>query len=429
MILRHATPEDEEALIKFNLAIHGEGDWDEKGIEAWTRDLISGDNPTFKPDDITIVEDTATGEIVSTCCLISQTWTYDRIPFKVGRLELVGTQKEYRRRGLIRRQFEVMHEWSASRGEGVQIITGIPYYYRQFGYEMTLALSGGSAGYETHVPKLKEDETEPYSLRPAKVGDIPFLMTIYESGCKRSLVSAARDEEEWRYELTGKQPYNINRRDIFIIEKPTGDSVGFIAVPPIKWGNLSALDVYELAPDMAWAEVTPSVIRFLWQRGEQLAKEQNQTQNMFGFWLGEDHPVYHVIPIKLPRERPPYTFYMRVPDLSAFLRTIQPRLEAHLADSAFVQYTGELKLSFYKEGLHLTFKEGRIEHIQPLGFEELEKSQAFFPPLVFLHLVFGHRSMEELDEAFTDCSTKNEETAGLINALFPKKPSHVWAIS
>ena len=175
-----------------------------------------------------------------------------------------------------------------------RVITGIPYYYRQFGYEMTLGLGGGRAGYETHVHKLKEDETEPYTFRLAKVEDIPFLIKTYESSFKRSLVSAVRDEAEWRYELTGKRQYNINRRDIFIIENQTGDPVGFIAIPPVKWGNLSPVDWYELTPDMAWAEVTPSVIRFLWQHGEELAKEQDQIQNMFGFWLGADHPVYHV---------------------------------------------------------------------------------------------------------------------------------------
>ena len=416
-------------MVKFNLAIHGEGEWDEKGLDAWTRDLISGDSPTFKPDDVTIVEDTATGEIVSTCCLISQAWSYDGIPFKVGRPELVGTKKEYRRKGLIRQQFEVMHEWSAERGELVQVITGIPYYYRQFGYEMTLALSGGRAGYETHVHKLKEDETEPYSFRLAKVGDIPFLMKTYESGFNRSLVSAQRDEVEWRYELSGKRQYNINRRDVFIIENTAGEPVGFIAVPPVKWGNLSALDWYELAPDMAWADVTPSVIRFLWQRGEELAKEQNQTQNMFGFWLGEDHPVYHVMATLLPREREPYAFYVRVPDVAAFLKVIQPKLEANLAASPFVNYTGKLKLSFYKNGVLLDFEKGKLKSIEPLAFDDLEKSNARFPAHTFLHLLFGHRTIEELAHIYADLETKDRETKELIGALFPKKTSHVWPIS
>lgn len=429
LILRHATPEDEEALVKFNCEIHGENDWDEKGLEDWTRDLISGDSPTFKPDDIIIVEDTATGEIVSTCCLISQTWLYDGIPFKVGRPELVGTKKEYRRKGLVRCQFEVMHDWSAERGERVQVITGIPYYYRQFGYEMTLALSGGRAGYETHVPKLKEDETEPYIFRLANEADTPFIMTTYESGCKRSLVSAARDEAEWRYELTGKRPYNINRRDVYIIENTEQRPVGFIAMPPIKWANMNALDCYELAPDMAWAEVTPSVIRFLWQRGEELAKEQSQTQNMFGFWLGEDHPIYHVMTSLLPREREPYAFYVRVPDVAAFLKVIQSRIEANLAASPFVNHTGKLKLSFYKNGVLLDFEKGKLKSIETLAFDELEKSDARFPAYTFLHLLFGHRTIEELSHIYADLETKDRETKDLIGALFPKRISHVWPIS
>lgn len=429
LILRHATAEDEEALVKFNLAIHGEGEWDEKGLEDWTRDLVSGDSPTFKPEDITIVEDTMTGEIVSTCCLISQIWSYDGIPFKVGRPELVGTKKEYRRRGLVREQFEVMHEWSAERGELVQIITGIPYYYRQFGYEMTLALSGGRAGYELHVKELEEDETEPYTFRLAKETDISFIMATYDRGCRRSLVSAVRDEEEWRYELTGKQKYNINRREVYVIEDTESRPAGFIAIPPIKWGNLSALDCYELAPEMAWADVTPSVIRFLWQRGEELAEEQDKPQNMFGFWLGGDHPVYHVKTTLLPREREPYAFFVRVPDVAAFLKVIQPRIEANLAVSPFVNHTGELKLSFYKRGVLLDFKKGKLKLIKPLGFDELEKSDACFPALTFLHILFSHRTMDELSNVYMDLTTRDRETKELIGALFPKRVSFVWPIS
>ena len=429
LILRHGTPADEETLVKFNREIHGEGEWDEKGLEDWTRDLISGDSPTFKPGDFTIVEDTATGEIVSTCCTISQTWSYEGIPFKVGRPELVGTKKDYRRKGLVRQQFEVLHSWSAERGELVQVITGIPYYYRQFGYEMTLALSGGRAGYKAHVPELKEGETEPYAFRPAKVKDIPFIMAAYEADCHRSLVSAIRDEAEWQYELTGKRPYNINRRDVYLIENQDGNPAGFIATPPIKWGNMSALDWYGLAPGLAWADVTPSVIRFLWQRGEELAKEQELAQKMFGFWLGEDHPVYHVIPTLLPRERKPYAFFVRVPDVAAFLKVIGSRIEENLAVSPFVNHTGKLKLSFYNNGVLLDFEKGKIKAIEPLAFDELDKSDASFPSLTFLHLVFGHRTIEELTNIYADLETKDKETRELIGALFPRKNSHVWPIS
>ncbi len=429
LILRHATLADSDALVKFNVNIHQEGEWDAKGLEDWTLDLISGEGPTFDTGDFTIVEDTNTGEIVSSCCLISQTWSYEGIPFKVGRPELVGTHKDYRRRGLVRHQFEVLHNWSQSRGELAQAITGIPYYYRRFGYEMTLNLGGGRAGYEMHLPQLKEDETEPFTFRPAVAEDIPFLMQTYESGFSRNMINALWDEALWRYELAGKRKYNINRRDLLIIQDQAGAPAGILGTPPIKWGKMTTATLYELAPGFAWTAVTPSVIRFLWERGERLGKEQDQEQKMFGFWLGETHPVYEAVVTSLPRVRKPYAYFMRVPDLPAFLALIKPVLERRLAESAFANHSGELTLNFYKDGIRLKLEKGLIETIEGLGFENPESSSASFPDLTFLHLVFGHRSMGELKYAFTDCLTKDDETEHLLDALFPKQASEIWAVS
>jgi len=429
IIIRHGTKADEQALVDFTLSIHSEGEWDGKGLEAWTRDLVSGKGPTFNPEDFIIVENTATGEIISSCCHISQIWSYEGIPFKVGRPELVGTKKEYRQRGLVREQFKILHRWSAERGELVQAITGIPYYYRLFGYEMTMNLSGGRAGYELHVPELKEDQDEPFIFRLATVDDIPLLRTTCEFGSQRNMVNAVWDEAQWLYELTGKRKFNINRREIYIIETQEGEWAGFIGIPAIKWGKNSTLTLYELKPEYAWTDVTPSVIRFLWNKGEELAEEQNQEQKMFGFWLGEKHPAYQATDIDLPRKINPYAWYLRVPDLAAFIETIKPVLERRLKESAFVNFTGELKLSFYREGLQLGFEKGLLKTIKPLDFDALEGSSANFPYLTFLHILFGYRTIDEIKHIYKDCGTKDDQTAHLLEALFPKKPSDVWPIS
>ncbi len=429
LIIRHGTPADGEALAQFNREIHGEDEWDGRGVADWTLDLMSGEAPTFDPGDFTIVEDPQTGKIVSSCCTISQLWTYEGISFKVGRPELVGTHPDYRRKGLVRKQFEILHDWSAERGELLQIITGIPYYYRQFGYTMALNLGGGRSGSEAHLPKLKDDEKENTRFRLAEPADIPFLMATYQHGCQRNLVSAHWDKALWNYELTGKRQYNINRRDIYIIESLQGETLGFIGVPPIKWREKSTLTVYELAPGVAWSAVTPSVIRFIWQRGLELAEEQKQKQTIFGFWLGEDHPAYAVAASQLPYEHKPYAYYLRVPDLVAFLRQIKPVLETRLGESPFVGFTGEVKLNFYRDGLRLSFKEGQIEKIEKLDHDKLEGATANFPPLVFTHLLFGYRSMDELHAAFVDCYAKDQQSKHLLDALFLKKPSNVWEIS
>ena len=118
LILRRSSAADADKLVEFNGNLHREpGDeGPEEHVAAWVADLMSGSHPTFDVDDFTIVEDTATGAIVSSLCLISQTWSYGGIRFGVGRPELVGTLPDFRNRGLIRAQFDVIHGWSAAVG-------------------------------------------------------------------------------------------------------------------------------------------------------------------------------------------------------------------------------------------------------------------------------------------------------------------------
>ena len=186
LILRRSPPADAEPLADFCGRIHSDDgpDKPDARIAAWTRDLLAKPHPTFHADDFTVIAEAATGRIVSTLNIIPQTWTYEGIPFGVGRPELVGTLPEYRNRGLVRIQFEEIHKWSAERGELVQAITGIPYYYRLFGYEMALDLSGRRFGYEVNVPKLKDGETEPYLIRRATEADLPFVAQVYDASIR-----------------------------------------------------------------------------------------------------------------------------------------------------------------------------------------------------------------------------------------------------
>ena len=132
-------------MAAFNARVHYSPRWrhfeqrePHSGVAAGTRDLMSGDHPTCDASDFTVIEDTTTGSIVSSTCLIGQRFSYEGVEFDAGLPELVGTHPDYRRRGLIREQFEVLHRWSKERGHLMQAIAGIPYYYRRFGYEMAV---------------------------------------------------------------------------------------------------------------------------------------------------------------------------------------------------------------------------------------------------------------------------------------------------
>ncbi|MGD2207689.1 MAG: GNAT family N-acetyltransferase, partial [Anaerolineae bacterium] len=382
LILRRSTPEDTEALVAFHGDLHREAGAEEpeEYVAAWTRDLMSGGHPTFGLGDFTIVKDTRSGAIVSSLCLISQTWSYEGIPFGVGRPELVGTRPDYRRRGLVRAQFEVIHEWSAERGEQVQAITGIPYYYRQFDYEMAMTLGGARLGYKPQVPKLEEDETEPYSLRPAVEADLPFLAEVYTHGAQRYPVACARDQTLWRYELSGKSEKNVNRRDLVVIETPDGEPVGFLAHSVRLRRNRIGAVVYELRPGVSWLAVTPSVVRYLWALGEEWAAgDPEQEMQTIYFSLGAEHPAYEIARDRLPHVRPPYAWYLRVPDLPGFVRCIAPALERRLAQSPLVGHSGELHISFYRSGLRLVFDAGHLTKVEPWQPTVEKGGDAAFP--------------------------------------------------
>lgn len=430
LILRRADPSDLEEVADFNSRIHSDDGPEnpEYALAHWTRDLFNN-HPITSAEDFTVVEDTQAGKIVSTLCLISQTWTYGGIPFPVGRPELVGTDPNYRRRGLVRKQFEIIHRWSEERGEMLQAITGIPYYYRLFDYEMGLELSGGRIGYLPHIPTLKDDETEPYSIRQAASSDISYIRQLHEFGNQRYLVTCQRDENLWDFEINQMHDDSINRFDFYIIEDKTGDRVGYFACNNRLWGPTYALRQYELAEGISWFDVAPSVLRFLKTRGEELASQKEDASfQAFALYIGSDHPCYHVYSDRYPRIRDPYAYYIRIPDLPGFLQHIAPVLEERLAQSIMVGHTGELKISFYRDGIKIVFENGKIKDIHNEIFKQ-NSSDVYFPGLTFIQNLMGYRSIEEINQGYRDCFAQTDLGRAIMPILFPRQPSSVWPLS
>ena len=108
--LRLARPDEVDTVVDFNPRIF------DNRVSWWTRDLISGRHPTVQAADFIVVEDTRSSQIISSMCVIPQTWAYSGIPFQVGRPELIATDPDYRRRGLIRKQFDFIHPRIADDG-------------------------------------------------------------------------------------------------------------------------------------------------------------------------------------------------------------------------------------------------------------------------------------------------------------------------
>src|SRR5439155_20515560 len=124
------------------------------------------------------------------------------------------------------------HPRSATKGEQMQVITGVDWFFRQFGYEMGIKLWGNRCLDALHFPKLKEDETELYRLRSAHAGDHAFIREVYERNVSGLLYAARRSSEEWDYEFSGRSQGNTRRREWLIVESTQGERVGYVQYLP-----------------------------------------------------------------------------------------------------------------------------------------------------------------------------------------------------
>ena len=394
---------------------------------------MDGRLPGFSPEDFTVVEDTSTGKIVSSLNLISQTWSYDGIPFEVGRVELVATLPDYRRRGLVRAQMETVHQWSAERGEPVQAITGIPWYYRQFGYEMALEHHGGRTGPVDGLAAGGHNEA--HRLRPATADDCPLISRVYASGMRRYMTSCVRDETIWLYEIKGRCRESSHSEETKVIEDGAGRPVGFLVHRGRLSGGALLIYLFELAEGESWDDVTPSIVRHLRSVGSDLGSAGSGTPfDSLSFDLGTEHPVYDLFGDRLAHTTQPYAWYVRVPDVQGFIRHITPVLDRRLAASELEGYSGDLKVSMTGDGFKLSLKDGRIASVDRWLATQKDsmlspiERDALFPGLTFLQLLFCFRSVEELEYAFPDCLVSSDDSRALLGALFPKRTSRVWGI-
>ncbi len=425
LMLRTATLADAEAVINFNATtVHPttEG-MPNARIAERTRSFFDGNHPIVRPDDFTLVIDQEGGRIASSMVMIRQMWLYDGIPFSVGQFEFVGTDPDYRRQGLIRRQFDMLHQRAAEQGQLLQAINGIPWFYRQFGYEYALDMGGSRAALRSQVEEWSRADSGNYQVRSATPADIPLLMQLYTYPRERAAISVRRDEAMWQYELMGRHLPNIYLRHHCILETKTGGAIGHFAyashLPWLRFG----IDRYELLPGHSWAETTPALLRFILS-----APEMDTQSPLFTFWLSTSHPVYQAYAKGLSPITPANAWYIRIPDLAAFLQQIAPALEQRLAQSPLCGYSGELTLNFYRNGLSLHFSHGQIAQIEAWRPPYHREPGPSFPNQTFLMLLLGHRSLDELLAFYPDCLVEHDLAYALLNSIFPKCPSLVWEI-
>jgi hypothetical protein len=429
LTLRYSTAGDIDRLVEFNARVLTDDEAGKPDVRVghWTRDLLTLHNyEEASPFGLLIEEDTS-HRIASALISIPQTWTFAGIPFSVGRPEPVGTDKDFRGRGLVRTLFQEFHRNSQERGDLLQGITGIPYFYRQFGYEMAVELGGSRSAYEAQVKAAAKVDKAGRSVRLANQEDIPFLCDCFKASASRYLLHCPLGLEWWTTELYRKHPDSAGKQAIYILESAKKQPAGFFILSKEMDDQAVVVRYIEIRLGINWRDYMPLMIEQSWAFGQELSAKLGKPCSRLCVGLGSQHPAYLAAAEFLPEWRKPYNWYLRVPDLPKLILRVAPVLEKRIAQSPFCDYTGKLKICFYKSDLHLEFQSGALAKAETAPASVWHEADVCFPDLTFLQLFFGHRSSRELSDFFADCRI-SEKYIPLLDAIFPKQTSLILPI-
>ncbi|MGE5223537.1 MAG: hypothetical protein ACM3PY_13960, partial [Omnitrophica WOR_2 bacterium] len=197
--------------------------------------------------------------------------------------------------------------------------------------------------------------------------------------------------------------------------------------PGLDDGLLTVL-LCGIMPEASWVGAAPSILRYFKSAGESYAVEEGIFLEGFNLGLGPDHPLKAFLSgsMQYVPSLAPLAWYVRVGDIPAFLRRIGPVLEQRLASSPMAGYTGQLRLSFYSRssGISLSFDRGCLCAVEACP---VEWSESAIPIEMFVQLLFGYKSLQELENYSTEVFILNPYRL-LMQTLFPRQDSAILSV-
>lgn len=181
LILRTATPDDIPGAARL-LATRGEPS------DGGDLERMVG---TEGCDGVAVV---LNGEqVVSTLTLLDEVVHVGDVPVPAGQVDLVATDRDFEGRGLVRALMHWAHERSREAGYLLQVMVGIPYFYRQFGYEYAMPMPPWRS--LVAVPPTMDGVV----VRPAELDDIPTLQMLQDRAQASAHVRMGHRRQCWRW--------------------------------------------------------------------------------------------------------------------------------------------------------------------------------------------------------------------------------------
>jgi predicted N-acetyltransferase YhbS len=363
LLAERGVPED---AIDLQLVIEGEGN----GIEGTA-----------------IVEQD--GRPVATATLLDEVLVVRDTPLPAGQVELVAARTDYEHRGYVRALMSWCHERSRQRGHVVQVMIGIPYFYRRFGYVYAIPMHPYAALEQlpTYDPAI--------DVRAATDSDIPEMAALQQQLQTSFNVYMPHGDETWRWllERNGTEQLVATRRHEIVACART---TPFVGNEPMLVAEIASNDAEAVAALLATA-FGPD------------AERDTMVEVRPG--------VPGLARLLGPPQRADW-YYVRIPDIANLFAALRPELEHRLARSELATSDQLVELSFWESQLAFPIANGHIGPISVGGPRQIIVSEggSGVPPDAVAHMVFGCGAAG-LEARFPDCYL-GEQTA-LMQALFP----------
>jgi predicted N-acetyltransferase YhbS len=333
------------------------------------------------------------GRAVATATLLDETLIVGDTALPVGQVELVAARKDYEHRGYVRALMQWCHERSGRSGHVTQVMIGIPYFYRRFGYVYAIEMHPYAA-----LQPLPESDPA-VDVRLATDSDVPEMAALQERFQASFDVSMPHGDETWRWlvQRSGTQQLVATRRHEIV---GCARTTVFVDNEPVLVAEIASSDPAAVVELLVTA-CGPDALR--------------DTQV-------ELRPGVPGLPQLVgPPQRADW-YYVRIPDFANLIAALRPELERRLQRSDFATADRLVELSFWESQLAFPIANGHVGPITAGGPRQIIVSQggSGLPPDAVAHLVFGCGAAG-LEDRFPDCFLGDQ--ADLMQVLFPPQRS------
>ncbi len=398
---RVAHAQDIARVAAFDAAIHGaesESTW-----RTWMQE-----HPFAHAAHWLFIEEVVTSRVVASLCLLPWQLRFAGISLPSAEMGVVGTLEQYRGRGLQRVLGAAFDELLRAEGYLLSHIQGIPYFYRQFGYEYAVPLE---AWWRLELHMLA---TAPpvagLHCRPATLQDLPLLIAFYDEAAQAFDVAALRDAPTWAY-LLGPALATETAAATWMVIDHTGTPTGYFRVAQQGFGEgLIVAETSELSADAALVALV-AIADLARERGKPFVRLNLPTRTTL-VRIARGLGAY---------DGNAYGWQVRLPDPAALFRALAPVFTQRVAASPYAGLSQVVVIDLYRQAFGLHFRDGHLAMVE----KRLPgaPSDLALPPPLLAPLLLGYRSLAAMAPMYPDVLAAGL-TRPLLDVLFP--PLEAW---